>query len=246
MRGGHSHDSQMKRLPIRGASVATPAESEDKLKHALGKLGVAYAFDDEAVHQVYMELALIQGAWLAEQEVKDDAPVARGLLTTGKNLIAASVLLGGRKTGLRTRAELETTFQTEKMLALDPAVGSPGKAQQLVSAFQQEAARIGQACLAAYADVSQKGNNDGRAPFRWYDDFAALLLEIARKAGVDPKLSKNRTSRVRSGWLFEAAQVLEPFLHKSMRSPSAEACGKRLERSRRRLRQAIRQNPRAL
>jgi hypothetical protein len=40
----------MKRLPITGASLAPPAGSEDELKRALHKLGVADAFGDAAVH----------------------------------------------------------------------------------------------------------------------------------------------------------------------------------------------------
>jgi hypothetical protein len=235
----------MKRLPITGASLASPAGSEDELKRALHKLGVADAFDDAAVHKVYLKIAQIQGAWLAEQEAKASEPVAKALLATGKNLIAASALLSGRETGFRTHLEIQTTSQTARMLALDPTVGSLEEANQLVSAFRLEAARIGHASMVAYVNLSQKGANDGRTPLLWYDGFTAILLQIARKAGVEPKLSKNRISGVRSGWLFEAAQALEPFLDKYLRSPSAEACGKRLERGRKRLLRPTRQNPHA-
>jgi len=59
---------------------------------------------------------------------------------------------------------------------------------------------------------------------------------------VEPKNSKDRESCRRSGWLFDAAQAFEPFLHNYMRSPSPEACGKRLERGKKRFR-STRQNP---
>jgi len=78
----------------------------------------------------------------------------------------------------------------------------------------------------------------------WYDDFTALLLDIANMAGVKPTLRKDRSIGARSGWLFEAAQALESFLYPEMRSPSPEACGKRLERSQRRLRERERQKAR--
>jgi hypothetical protein len=97
--------------------------------------------------------------------------------------------------------------------------------------------------MVAYADLNQKALNEGRAPMRWYDDFTALLLKLAEKVGVEPSLGKDRTTRARTGWLFEAAQALEAFLDPYMRSPSAEACGKRLERSKMRLAKAHRQNP---
>ena len=235
----------MKRLPTTGASIATPRLEESKLKGALRDLGVAEAFDDAAVHQLYLGIGKIYGSWLSEQKAKEVSPVAKALRSAGKNLTEASKLLSGHETGLRTHVEVEATSHAARILALDPTVGSLGEAQRLISAFQEEAARIGHACMIAYADLARKASNDGRTPLLWYDDFTALLLEVARKAGVKPKLSKNRISRVRSGWLFEAAKALEPFLDPFMRSPSPEACGKRLERSRKRLRQATRQNPRS-
>jgi hypothetical protein len=40
---------RMKRLPIRGASLMTPALSEEDLKDVLGKLGAVEAFNDAKV-----------------------------------------------------------------------------------------------------------------------------------------------------------------------------------------------------
>ena len=99
--------------------------------------------------------------------------------------------------------------------------------------------------LVACLPMVRQALNEGRAPLRWYDEFTALLLNIAEKAGVEPSLGKDRITRTRTGWLFEAAQALEAFLDPYMRSLSGEACGKRLERSRRRLAKAHRQNPRS-
>ena len=113
----------------------------------------------------------------------------------------------------------------------------------MISRFQEEAAKIGHVCLVAYADLNRKAPNEGRDPLLWYDEFTALLLDIAAKAGDNPTLGKDRITGARTGWLFEAAQALEPFLFKFMRSPSAEACAKRLERSKKRLACVKRQNP---
>ena len=164
------------------------------------------------------------------------SPVAKALLSIGRNLTDAVRLLSGHETGLRTSVEIEVTSQTAEFLALDPAVGSRAKARELIAAFQREAARIGHVCMIAYADITHEAGNGGRPALNWYDDFTDLLLEVAVKAGVAPTLRKDRENQTRSGWLFEAAQALESLLDPWMRSPSAEACGKRLERSRRRLR----------
>jgi hypothetical protein len=83
----------------------------------------------------------------------------------------------------------------------------------------------------------------GRPQAEWHDEFAALLLEVAETAAVEPRLNKDRISGARVGWLLDAAQALEAFLHPQMRSLTAEACGKRLERSKTRLNQKHRQNP---
>jgi hypothetical protein len=234
----------MKQLPIRGVSLMTPQLSEDELKRILGKLGVIAAFSDAEVHKIYLEIASIYGSWMSEEEAKLVSPAASALRTTGKNLIEASKLLNGRATGLRNQIELEVTNLTTEILALNPTVGDQDKARQLVSAFQADAATIGHACLIAYADLARKAPNEGRAPLLWYDRFTALLLRIAKKAGIEPALNKDRIDQARGGWLFDAAQAIEPFLDPYMRSPTPEACGKRLERSRKRLLKAHRQNPR--
>ncbi|MGD0420664.1 MAG: hypothetical protein ABSA68_13980 [Xanthobacteraceae bacterium] len=232
----------MRRLAIGGASLASPVRSEGELKSVLADLGVAQAFDQAGAHELYFRIGRIIGAWLAEQESMEVLPVAKALLSVARHLTDASKLLSGHETGLRSRVEIEVTSQTAKFLARDPAVGSLTKAQELISAFQREAARIGHVCMVAYADLAHEAGEGGRPVLGWYDGFTALLLEIADKAGVAPTLRKDRSNQARSGWLFEAAQALESFLYPWMRSPSAEACGKRLERSRKRLH---RQNPHA-
>ena len=121
-----------------------------------------------------------------------------------------------------------------------------------MSAFQQDAARIAHVCMVARAALPKEPGERGRPPIDWYDDFTELLLEIANRGGVDPTLKKDRITGPCSGWLLDAAQALEAFLDWEiggkrlsshlMRSPSPEACGKRLERSLKRLRNDKRQN----
>jgi hypothetical protein len=232
----------MKRLPISGASIVTPFRSEGELKSVLGDLGAADAFNEAGMREMYAGIGMIIGAWVQEHQSMEASPVAKALLSTARNLDEASRLLSGHETGMRTHVEIELTSQTARFLALDPTVRTLKKAQELISSFQKEAARIGHACMVAYLDLAGESAHEGRPPLRWHDDFTALLLKIATAAGIDPRLGKSRDDGSRSGWLFEAARALESFLDPYMRSPSAEACGKRLERSLRRLRQSRRQN----
>jgi hypothetical protein len=129
------------------------------------------------------------------------------------------------------------------ILALDPEVGSRRQADKLIASFRGDAAKLAHACLVVALDLKQTVGESGRPPSEWYDEFTALLLKVAETAEVEPRLSKDRISGARVGWLLDAAQALEAFLYPQMRSPSAEACGKRLERSKTRLKQKHRQNP---
>jgi len=233
----------MKQLPIRGATVVTPSLGEDELKQALSQLGVIAVYSDADVRKLHLELAALYGAWIAEQESKKILPVARALLKTGKSLNEASCLLNGHATGFRTQTECEVTSQVIAVLGLNPTVHGSERAREIIERFQADAAQVSEACLIAYADLTRKAANEGRPREKWYDDFTAILLRIAKKAGINPNLNKDRVSKKRGGWLFAAAQALEPFLDRHMRSISAEACGKRLERSRKQLSKAHRQNP---
>jgi hypothetical protein len=232
----------MKRLPVRGASVLTPRLGEDKLKQALADLRVIAVYTDADVREIYFALAAVCGRWMAEEEAKQVDPVAKALLNTGRNLTEASRLLNGRAAGLHDSIEVEVTSQVFDAMTSDST--NTQDTQELLVAFQASAPAIAKACLAAYARLPKKGANDGPSPMLWYDDFTAILLGIAKKAGIKPNLNKDRISHQYGGWLFDAAQALEPFLDPDMRSETPGACGKRLERSRKRFLKPDRQDPR--
>jgi hypothetical protein len=224
----------MRKLPIR-TTLVTPERHETELKSALNRIGLAAVLSDEDIHAVYMDLAQICGAWSAEKASMGASTVSQALSRTGKNLTEASRLFSGFETGLRSAVESEATSLAAEILALDPTVGGLNQAKKLIASFRKDAAKMGHACLVAYADLARKAEKEGRYKLLWYDDFTALLLRLANKAGIKANLNKRRDNQQRGGWLFEAAQTLEEFLLPAMRSPSPEACGKRLEVSRKRL-----------
>jgi hypothetical protein len=199
------------------------------------------ALGQEAVHDAYLKLAEIIGQWMAEQEQLEVTTVAGSLLSTARFLNDASAMLAGIETGLHTDLEIAVASRIAQYLALEPGVDSTVEAQELISSFRQQALRIAHVCMVARADLPEDGAQRGRRALNWYDDFTALLLGLADEAGIEPTFQKHRSTGQRTGWLVEAAQALETFLWREMRSPSAEACGKRLERSRRRLRDRHRQ-----
>lgn len=234
----------MKRLPIRGTSLATPRFGNEELTRVLTELGAAAVLDDAAVEDLYTKLASIHGAWLAEQEARQVAPVAQALRKAGADLREVGILFSGHQTGLRSSVAVHSTSQVTELLARDPTVGSVDAAHELLYSLTELADKVSHVCLVAYVGMTDKGTG-GRDRLDWYDEFTKLLLEIADRAGIQPNLNKDRITSARGGWLFKAAQALEPFLDPHMRSPSPEACGTRLERSRKRLLNAHRQNPKS-
>jgi hypothetical protein len=226
-----------------GSSIVSPLRSEGELRRVLSDLRI----DDSSptsIQEIYLSLASIIGQWMSEQQRLEVSSVAGSLLSTAKSLNEVVLTLGGFETGLHSDLEIAVATRIGKYLALVPGVSSFAEAQELISSFRQEAARIAHVCMVARADLPDRPGERGRRALDWYDDFTALLLDVANTADVKPALRKDRITGARSGWLFEAAQVLESFLYPEMRSPSPEACGKRLERSQRRLRERARQKAR--
>ena len=233
----------MAKFASSGSGIASPLRDEAELIGVLARLGVADALDAAAIHKIHSEVGIIIGKWFAEQERLEVKPVANALLRMARNLSEVSQLMSGLETGFRTGFEIAVASQLARYLTLEPTIDS--KAHELMASFRQQAAQIGHVCMIAHADLSNQSGKQGRLAIEWYDDFTALLLEVAAKAGVEPRNTKDRFTKVRSGWLFDAAMAFETFLYRGMRSPSAEACGKRLERSRKRLRALARQKPSA-
>jgi len=230
------------RLPTSGGSITSPYQSEEQLKRVLCKLCGDGVLNPASIHETYIKLGAIIGEWMLEQERLEVSSVAGSLLSTAKNLNEAALFLSGFETGIHSRLEIEVGCRIARYLAQVPGVGSLAKAQSIISSFRQEATRLAHVCMVARADLPHQPEVSGRRALRWYDNFTALLLGLAEKAGVKPSLRKDRKTGVRGGWLFEAAQSLEAFLWPEMRSPSAEACGTRLDRCKRRLHAHHRQN----
>jgi hypothetical protein len=213
------------------------------LRNVLAQLCPDGKFSESDIREFYGRLMHIIGQWSAEENRLDIAPLAQTFTAMGQELKKVAEILSGHETGLHEIHDIAIVSQLATILARDPEVGSRRQADKLIASFRGDAAKLAHACLVAAYNLKQTVGKSGRPPPEWHDEFTALLLEIAETAGVEPHSNKDRISGERSGWLLDAAQALEAFLDPQMRSPSAEACGKRLERSRTRLKQAHRQNP---
>jgi hypothetical protein len=203
----------MVRLPPRGSTIATPARPESELGDCLADLGVS----------VDQEMRL-ETRWVAE-----------ALISISQQLDRIGTIFNAHATGLHSAVDIEIVSQVTEYLVLDPSVGSIAAANDLIASFVESAATIAYDSMIAGTELSKRSGKRGRSSLEWYDDFTALTLKIAAKVGEKPTLYKDRISSEPRGWLLDVARMLESFLLCDMRSPSAEACAKRLERSKRRL-----------
>lgn len=210
----------------------------------LVELCPAAQFSASDTDAIFSRLGQIIGRWSAEDDRLDIAPLIKTFEAMSKELKKATKILSGHETGLHEIQDIRLVSQLAEILALDLEVGSRGQADKLITSFRGDAAKMAHACLVAARDLKETVVGKSGAPQQdWFDEFTALLLQVADIAGVAPRLSKDRITGARGGWLLDAAQALETFLNPKMRSPSAEARGKRLERSKIRLRKKHRQNP---
>jgi hypothetical protein len=118
----------MARLPTSGASLMTPCREESELKR-FSELCSGTTFDDAVVHEYYVKLASLIGGWLSELGRLETSPVKNALLTMAKNLSEASVLLAGLETGIRSDLELAVASRVQKLLPLNPMIGSVDSAR---------------------------------------------------------------------------------------------------------------------
>jgi hypothetical protein len=232
----------MARLPVSGSTIATPLRNKEALRIVLAELCPEAEPSKFDVEEFHGRLGEVIGQWSAEQARLDTSPLMRTLAGVRRALEGLTDLLKAQDEGLQDIRDVELVYQLTSLLAENPEVGSRQEAKKLIRRFRRDAATLVQACLVNAQELKQVVGKDGRPRKDWYDDFTALLLEIASEAEVKPGLRKDRVSGEREGWLVDAAQALESFLHKDMRSPSREACGKSLERSIKTLKRRHRQN----
>jgi hypothetical protein len=227
----------MARLPTSGATVVSPSRNEADFRRVLRELCPKHSFSGSLVEQLYSKLSEVIGLWVSEKSRLDVSLITKRLRVISEQLDGCATTLGALETGLHQDTDIAVASQLTRFLALNPEIGSIEKGRALLSAFQSDAARIAHACLITATALDQQPGKAGKPKFDWYDDFASLLIRIAKIAGVKPNLEKDRIDGRPKGWLLDAARSLEGFLETEMRSKTDGACCKRLERAKRRLQQ---------
>jgi hypothetical protein len=228
----------MTRLPLVGVRLSsTPEGTFENIERVLSDLKAREHYSESDIQLLHASLARVVGMWSAEQERIQVTTITSNLRSLGGNLLKAAAILQSHDTGIQRRDRLETLLQLEEYLALEPTVGTVEKARDLLASFAREAAKIGHASMIAGAGLAAQPGERGRPGHDWYDLFTSILFDVAARAKVKPALGRNGSTGDWTGWLLRAARSFETLLPAHMRSQSIEACAKRLNRSKRRVRQ---------
>jgi hypothetical protein len=231
----------MARIPARGSTVVGPPRDKAALRTTLSEIGLGNAIDENATHHLYMNLAGVIGRWFQEVARLDASDIIKSLTSAANDIRAVAKLVAATE-GFQTSQDLECALLIRIHLERQEEIGSRERAYELMDDFRVKASKIASACETAVAELRALTGRAGRPKLDWYDEFTALVLDLAKKGNINPTLRKDRVTGERSGWLLNAALALETFLDPHMRSQSIEACGKRLERSKRTLERRLRQN----
>jgi hypothetical protein len=231
-----------KRIRPRGAALSSAYLNETaselpaaEFRNRIADLCPGHTFDEDALSKLYSDFSAVIGKWFSEWSQPALLPIARRLATTARFLEKLAEGLSGVQTGVRQSEDIEFALLARQALSLNPLVGELARADERMASYQGQCSEMAQVFWIAFKTLKEDRGKPGRQKLSWYDDFTALLLKVAKRAKIEPKLNKDRISGARGGWLFVAAQALEPLLYPPMRSESPEACGKRLERSLKRL-----------
>ena len=236
-----------KKIRPRGATMASayPDGSASEppaadFRNRVRRLCPGYPLDEETLNQLHWTFGVVIGKWLAEWCQPAVLPIATRLAKSAQSLELLARGLAGMQTGMRDAEDLEFALLARQALSLNPLIGDLSRADERLASFQLQCSEMSEVFWIALKILKEERGKSGRKKLSWYDDFTAFLLKLAKLANVEPNLNKDRISGTRGGWVFNAAQALEPLLYPLMRSETPEACGKRLERSLKRLQANLR------
>jgi hypothetical protein len=143
-------------------------------------------------------------------------------------LSAIDRVMRGTETGFHESHDIQVALKIRSTLAAEIGLT---KAQDRMADFHKWPRTIAEACRRAAVDLDLIRGTPGRQSRDWYRDFKRVLVSIARKNGIKPKVIINRRTHEAQGRFIDLAEKFERLLPRDMRSPSREAIAKRLERS---------------
>jgi hypothetical protein len=220
----------MARLPRSGVGYQCLYEWEGTLPEIMASLGLK-PLSKGAERKIRNRLGFALSKWeepYAATEVKD---VVGSLKAHAKRLEQISSIGTITREGFARAHDLAVSGQVVQTLALNPNIGSAATAHVYLSDFCGRADTIASACRVAMSTLQSKKGKGGKIRYDWYDEFTAILVEICKQNKIEPTVGIDSITGEPVGGLSVLASAFERLLLPKMRSRTASAMVKRLQRS---------------
>jgi hypothetical protein len=220
----------MARLPRSGVGYQCLYEWEGTLQEIMASLGLK-PLSKGAERKIRNRLGFALSKWeepYAATEVKD---VVGSLKAHAKRLDQISSIGTITREGFARAHDLAVSGQVVQTLASDPNIGSAATAHTYLSDFCGRADTIASACRVAMSTLQSKKGKGGKIRYDWYDESTAVLVEICKQNKIEPTVGIDGITGEPVGGLAVLASAFERLLLPKMRSRTASAMVKRLQRS---------------
>ena len=224
----------MAKLPRSGVGYQCLYECEGTLPEIMASLGLK-PLSKSAERKIRNRLGFALSKWeepyaaiYAATEVKD---VVGSLKAHAKRLDQISSIGTITREGFARAHDLAVSGQVVQILALNPNIGSAATAHVYLSDFCQRADTLASACRVAMSTLQSKKGKGGKIRYDWYGEFTAILVEICKQNKIEPTVGIDSITSEPVGGLSVLASAFERLLLPNMRSPTASAMVKRLQRS---------------
>ena len=220
----------MARLPRSGVGYQCLYEWEGTLPEIMASLGLK-PLSKSAERKIRNRLGFALSKWeepYAATEVKD---VVGSLKAHAKRLDQISSIGTITRVGFARAHDLAVSGQVVQILASDPNIGSAATAHAYLSDFCGRAETLASACRVAMSALQSNRGKSGKNRYDWYDEFTAVLVEICKQNKIEPTVGIDGITGEPVGGLSVLASAFERLLLPKMRSRTASAMVKRLQRS---------------
>jgi hypothetical protein len=231
----------MVKLPKSGVAYLTlferdPSQREPDvtLSEIVANLGLT-PLTRKAEREIRARLGFAMGKWEAPHATFDLADVIGSLNSHAKALekfsAVAAIAKGGHLKGRYLKRDMEACFQLAHDLKESLSLEDVTAAYAYLADFADRATAVAFGGREAAKRLTKIRGMGGGSPYLWYDDFAAVLLDLCKSNKIEPRAEIDRSSGELVGGLAKLASAFERLLLPPMRSPTPEAMVKRLQRS---------------
>ena len=231
----------MVKLPKSGVTYQFPFERDPgqrepdvTLTEIVNSLGLK-PLTRKAEREIRHRLGFALGKWEAPRATFDLGDVISSMSSHAKALeklvAVASISKGGHLERRYLERDMHVCFQLVQELRQALGLADIAAAHTYLADFADRGATIASAARSAEKRLKGNRGTGGGSPYKWYDEFTAVLLDLCKQNNIEPKLGIDRYSGELVGGLAKIAAGFEKLLPPWMRSPTKEAMVKRLQRS---------------